>query len=440
MTYEQTIDYLFHRLPMFSRIGPAALKKDITNTVRLCDKLSNPQNTFRSIHVGGTNGKGSTCHMIAAILQTSGYKTGLYTSPHLRDFRERIKINGEMIPKEQVVHFVEQMEDSITEIEPSFFELTVAMAFDYFRKEQVDIAVIEVGLGGRLDSTNVISPEFSIITNIGWDHMNILGNSIEEIALEKAGIIKKNTPVITGWNKYAAATKVLSQVAGAQDVPLIKAEEEFIPLEHRDLEDFLELNVLEKLSGTETIYQIDLHGHYQKYNLSVVLAACRLFRQNNWKIEDEHIMHALRNIKRITGFAGRYEIIHHQPAIILDVAHNEDGFREVVSQFSNLAVGGANLHIVLGMVRDKDISNVLSFLPANAKYYFTMASIPRALPVNLLVEEAGRKGLRGEKFDSVNIAIDAALKMANEKDFILVCGSVFLVGEVDIVKYTTQSV
>ena len=378
--------------------------------------------------------------MLAAILQCAGYKTGLYTSPHLREFRERIRINGHMIPKKQVIHFVESMQDAIDEIQPSFFELTVAMAFDYFRKEQVDIAVIEVGLGGRLDSTNVISPEFSVITNIGWDHMNILGNSIEEIALEKAGIIKQNTPVIIGWNKYAVAKEVLSDVAGQLKAPLFKAAEEFIPIAYRHAEGYLEVDIHEKDAGTDTTYRLDLQGYYQKYNLSVVLMACRILRNNKWKIDEEDIRTALKKTKKVTGFAGRYESIHHQPEIILDVAHNEDGIREVISQFTNATADPARLHIVLGMVKDKDIEMVLSILPTKARYYFTMAAIPRALDVKLLADQARSKGLTGEEFDNVNSAIDSALQVAQENDFILVCGSVFIVGEVDIDRFTTHRV
>jgi len=320
----------------------------------------------------------------------------------------------------------------------------VAMAFDYFRKEHVDIAVIEVGLGGRLDSTNIILPELSVITNIGWDHMNILGNSIEEIALEKSGIIKTQTPVITGWNQHNAADFILSEVAAKLNAPLIHAATQFSPFQLRTTNGFLEIAMRQQPEGLIGYYTLDLLGHYQQYNLSSVLAACKVLLTQGWEMSDQHIQHALRNTKKITGFSGRYEIIHHHPDIILDVAHNEDGIRELVQQFStipeNAGLQQPKLHIILGMVKDKDIDKVLSMLPQSATYYFTNASIPRAMPVNMLSAKARSRGLLGMEFDDVNQAIDASLQNAKEYDTILVCGSVFVVGEVNVSKYSTQEV
>ena len=427
MNYQQTIDYLFTRLPMFSRVGAAAIKKDLHNTIILCEALDNPHQKFKSIHVAGTNGKGSVSHMLAAILQTAGYKTGLYTSPHLHDFRERIKINGQMITEEYVIDFTKRIQPLIEEIEPSFFEITVAMAFEYFAKEKVDIAIVEVGLGGRLDSTNIITPELSVITNIGWDHMNLLGDSLEKIAGEKAGIIKPNTPVVVG-EVIPESRNVFEQKAKSQNTELHYAQEEFSLLSNDYRQESLQVEVKEKSSAAVLQYEIDLPGIYQTKNILTVLSSVRQLQQKHWKISEEHLQSALKQTKQINGLHGRWEVIHHNPTLVLDVVHNEDGMKQVAAQLAKSKYN--QLHIVIGMVKDKDISSVLSLLPKDATYYFTKAHIPRALPETDLQTKALAFDLKGEIFADVNEAIKVALQKAAVDDLILVCGSVFLVGEV----------
>ena len=427
MNYAETIEYLFSRLPMFSRIGAAAFKKDLTNTLKLCEFLDIPQDKFKSIHVAGTNGKGSVSHMLAAILQTAGFKTGLYTSPHLKDFRERIKIDGEYISKEFVVDFTERIKPLIEEIEPSFFEITVAMAFEYFAQEKVDIAVIEVGLGGRFDSTNVIVPELSIITNIGWDHMNMLGNSLDKIAFEKAGIIKKNIPVIVG-EVLPETENVFTEIAKEKKSPLFIASEKR-KVANWDWKDHELIVELEQLHKTDhKFYHLDLLGLYQLKNLITALEACSQL-QSEWKLNDEIIQKALKQVKKMTGLHGRWEVIHKDPLVILDVAHNEDGFKQLAEQIE--VTDHNNLHIIIGMVKDKEIERILSLLPKHAHYYFTRAQIPRAMSEDELAVKATIAGLNGESFSEVNAALQAALNKAHKDDLILVCGSVFLVGEVN---------
>lgn len=429
MTYQETIEYLFTRLPMFSRIGAAAMKKDLHNTIELCASLGNPHHQFKTIHVAGTNGKGSVSHMLAAVLQTAGYKTGLYTSPHLHDFRERIKINGEMISEETVIDFTKRIQPMIDELEPSFFEISVAMAFDYFAAQHVDIAVIEVGLGGRLDSTNIITPQLSVITNIGWDHMNILGNSLEEIAFEKAGIIKNRVPVVIG-ETIPESKDVFLQKAKDCNAPLALAQQMFTVQQFSTSADALSLSLIEKQSKNSLTYELDLPGIYQTKNLLTVLAAIRELQKMNWNISEEHIKSALKHTKQINGLHGRWELIRINPTLVLDVGHNEDGVKQIVRQLTQCTY--KQLHIIIGMVKDKEISKVLALLPADAVYYFTRSHIPRALPEDELKKGAHTFGLKGESFDDVNIAIGKALQNANAEDLILVCGSVFLVGEVDV--------
>ena len=433
MTYAETINYLFEKLPMFSRIGASAFKKDLTNTLLLCEALGNPQNRFKSIHVAGTNGKGSTSHMLAAILQTGGYKTGLYTSPHLKDFRERIKINGEWCAENFVRDFTQRIQPLIDEIEPSFFEITVAMAFDYFAKQKVDIAVIEVGLGGRFDSTNVITPELSIITNIGWDHMNMLGDTLEKIAFEKAGIIKKGIPVIIGEvipvTKPVFEQKVDSLSVDGLISPIIYAEEERYITEFQYKLTQLTVEVVDKKRDTHNIYHLDLSGIYQTKNLLTVLAAAHCLQLKGWKTDTDIIQKALPHVKRLTGLHGRWEIIHQHPTIVLDVAHNLDGMVQIKKQLE--LSDYHQLHIIIGMVKDKEIEGVLALLPKHAHYYFTRAQIPRALHGDDLMHRAKKLGLQGNAFGNVQEAMKNALSHAHENDMILICGSVFLVGEVN---------
>ncbi len=426
MNYQETVDYLFNKLPMFSRLGAAAYKKDLTNTILLCEAIGDPQKKIKTIHVAGTNGKGSTSHMLAAILQTAGYKTGLYTSPHLHDFRERIKINGAVCTEEFVVNFTKKIQPQIEKIEPSFFEITVAMAFDYFAQEQVDIAVIEVGLGGRLDSTNIIEPEISVITNIGWDHMNLLGNTLEAIAGEKAGIIKPHIPVIIG--EAIAETKPVFDAA-AINSPIIYAQEKRYMSDWINEDHHLRITVVDKEKNEYESYLLDLTGLYQSKNLITVLEACTQLNRLGWNINKPCIHKALQSVKKLTGLHGRWEIIQHYPRVVMDVGHNVDGIRAINQQLelSNYQ----HLHIVFGMVKDKDISAVLQLLPIHASYYFTKATIPRAMDEIALQEAALAFGLNGHSFIEVNQAIKEALSNATPNDLILVCGSVFLVGEVN---------
>lgn len=413
---------------MFSRIGAAAYKADLTNTIRLCNTLGNPQHKFKSIHVAGTNGKGSTSHMLAAILQTAGYKTGLYTSPHLKDFRERIKVNGEMVSEEFVILFTERIRPRIEEIEPSFFEITVAMAFEYFAQQEVDIAIIETGLGGRLDSTNVIVPELSIITNIGWDHMNLLGNSLEKIAAEKAGIIKETIPVVVG-EVIPETISIFEETAYEKNAPLSIAERKRHITDWNWEKHELVVEVASEHQTDHKIYHLDLQGVYQTKNLLTVLEACSILQQKGWKLDNDAIQQGLKHTKKITGLHGRWEVIHTSPLVVMDVAHNADGIRQLVQQAE--LISHDQLHIIIGMVKDKDIDRVLSLLPKTANYYFTKAKIPRALPENELMEKAGKLKLKGDSFPDVNEALEFALQHTHPDDLIIICGSVFLVGEVD---------
>ena len=428
MTYQQTIDYLFTRLPMFSRIGADAIKKDITNTVLLCESLGNPHTRFKSVHIAGTNGKGSVSHMLAAILQTAGYKTGLYTSPHLKDFRERIRINGEMIPQNFVVDFVKRMQPDIEEMNPSFFEITVAMAFDFFAMEKVDIAVVEVGLGGRLDSTNIITPELSVITNIGWDHMNVLGNSLEKIAFEKAGIIKKNIPVIVG--ESSGSTKsVFEKVAEEKEAPLVFADQIRYVSGWNYEKTHLSVEIANNVKDEHHVYTLDLTGYYQSKNLITVLEVVSALKNQDWNLSEAQVQKGLQYVKKLTGLHGRWEVIHHHPTVVLDVGHNPDGIKQIVAQVELTDYN--DLHIIIGMVKDKDVETILKILPKEARYYFTRANIPRAIPEKDLCERGKKAGLEGNYYPNVNGALQAATKQASKEDLIVVCGSVFVVGEVE---------
>ena len=429
MNYQETIDYLFHTLPMFSRMGAVAIKKDITNTVRLCESLGNPQNKFKTIHIAGTNGKGSTSHMLAAILQTAGYKTGLYTSPHLKDFRERIKVNGMMCEEAFVVDFTQRIQPLIDEIEPSFFEITVAMAFEYFVEQQVDIAVVEVGLGGRLDSTNIITPELSVITNIGWDHMNMLGETLEKIAFEKAGIIKERVPVVIG-EISAASRPVFEQKAKDCFSPIFFAQEQQYIADWKYEHHQLIVEVAHHNNDAREGYHLDLPGIYQTKNLLTVLESAHQLHLKGWKTDIPTIQKALPHVKQLTGLHGRWELIQYDPVVVLDVGHNEDGIKQIAEQLEFATYN--HLHIVIGMVKDKEVEKVLALLPHHATYYFTKAQIPRALEAEDLRRKAEDLRLEGEAYTTVKAAVQAALTNADKKDMILVCGSVFVVGEVNL--------
>ena len=427
MNYTETLDFLYSKLPMFTRIGETALKKDLTNTLALCESLGNPQESFKSIHVAGTNGKGSTSHMLAAILQKAGYKTGLYTSPHLKDFRERIRINGKMAPKAFVTAFVKQQMKVIERIEPSFFEVTVAMAFSYFAIEEVDIAIIEVGLGGRLDSTNIIHPELSIITNISMDHVNILGDTLPKIAFEKAGIIKAGVPAIVGT--YDEATKdVFINKATEEGTSLAFATERYAVEAVRQVDDLLMLNILRDGEIYYKDLALDLSGSYQQYNIPAVIAAIDQLNQQGFNISAAHVYDALREVKKLTGLQGRWQKLSDKPLVICDTGHNVAGITEVLKNIG--ATPHKQLHFVIGMVKDKDISKILDMLPKTASYYFTQPNLERALPVESLQEQAMAYQLKGNAYPRVSEALAAAKLAATTDDLIFVGGSTFVVAEV----------
>jgi dihydrofolate synthase/folylpolyglutamate synthase len=404
MNYQETLDYLFTQLPMYQRVGKAAYKVDLSNTFLLCKLLGNPENKFKSIHIAGTNGKGSTSHMIASVLQEAGYKVGLYTSPHLKDFRERIKINGQMITEDEVVMFVGKYKDQFEQINLSFFEWTVGLAFDYFSNQQVDIAVVETGLGGRLDSTNVLTPEVSVITNIGLDHTQFLGESLKEIAKEKAGIIKLKTPIIIGETQKETES-VFNQKAKEMKAPIYFAD-------------------VKKSQN----YQTDLNGNYQQKNLKTALVTIQVLKEKRWKIPEENIKKGLLSVVENTGLLGRWQVLGESPLIVCDTGHNKEGIEEIVKQLEKIPYN--NLHVVFGAVNDKSIDNVLELLPSNANYYFCQANIPRALDVNELLKLAQQKELKGRKYKTVKDALNSAKENALEDDMIFVGGSTFVVAEV----------
>lgn len=426
MDYNEAVEYLYARLPMFTRDGVSAFKKDLTNTLKLCEALGNPQHRFKAIHIAGTNGKGSTSHMLAAILQTAGYKTGLYTSPHLLDFRERIRINGELIPQQSVSDFVNVHQPLIESIQPSFFEVTVALAFDYFATRQVDIAVVETGLGGRLDSTNVITPLLSIITNIGYDHTNMLGNTLQEIANEKAGIIKPGIPtVISEWQPEVS--DVFERIAAERSSRLIYASRQWRVIgQHRDHDNlYLRAKHVDE-SGEET-YMLDLRGSYQAKNLPGALCAVDELEQVGFSIGDAAIRQGLKQVQQLTGLMGRWQTLSADPLVICDTGHNEDGWREVLANIA--ATPYRKLHMVIGVMRDKDLGRMLPLLPKNADYYFCQVDMPRALLAEELCIESINYGLRGNAFGSVVEALQAAKQEADKDDLIFIGGSTFVVAD-----------
>lgn len=427
MNYEQTLDFLYSKLPMFTRVGASAFKKDLTNTILLCAAIDNPQDKFKSIHVAGTNGKGSTSHMLASVLQAQGYKTGLYTSPHLKDFRERIRINGKMMPKGAVVDFVAAQRSLMEEIQPSFFEVTVAMAFDHFAKNEVDIAVIEVGLGGRLDSTNIITPLISVITNISLDHMNMLGNTIEEIAGEKAGIIKNNIPVIIGETQDKSSAVFITK-AEEVNAPIVFADQHLKAADFELEDNLLSLSVFQEDKIKYKNLKSDLTGIYQHKNILTVLEALHVLDiETEFKIAEKSIYTGLKSVKNDTGLQGRWQILQTSPLVICDTGHNEAGITEVVKNISQTPY--ENLHIVFGMVNDKDISKVLSLLPKDAAYYFCKPDLERGLSTAELARQAATFNLHGEAYPSVSIAKETAIKNAGPSDLVFIGGSTFVVAE-----------
>jgi dihydrofolate synthase/folylpolyglutamate synthase len=430
MDYTETLQYLYNRLPMFQRIGKAAYKADLNNTIALCEHLGNPQRQFRCIHIAGTNGKGSSSHIIAATLQSAGYKVGLYTSPHLKNFTERIRLNGQEIPQNEVVEFVEKNRSFIEKISPSFFELTVGMAFEYFAKEKVDFAVIEVGLGGRLDSTNIIEPILSLITNISYDHQDLLGDTLSKIAFEKAGIIKSNTPIVIS-QRQNEVEEVFLQKSSLENAPIFFASDYFKAVRHPKT-GFIDLFEGEKCILSNL--QLDLKGQYQTLNIVGIAQALKVLQQTqNVKLTLEDWRKGIENASKMTGLKGRWQKIQESPIIICDIGHNEDGIRQVLESlaFEYNRQPYKQLHWVFGTVNDKDLSKVLKLLPQNAHYYFCQANIPRALDANILAEQANLFGLKGVAIKEVNEALQMAKQNADKEDFILVGGSTFVVAEVE---------
>ena len=389
---------------MYQRVGQSAYKADLAATIKLANYLDNPEKSFKSVHVAGTNGKGSTSHMLASVFQEAGYKTGLYTSPHLKDFRERIKINGEMISQQYVSSFVEKHKTFFVSNQLSFFEMTVGLAFDYFRSEKVDIAIIEVGMGGRLDSTNIITPEVSVITNIGLDHTQFLGNTLEKVAFEKAGIIKTAVPASIG-ETLPETKRVFEEIASEKNAPIVFAE-----------------------TCDATSYTSDLKGFYQQKNIRTVISTLRILQKKGWNISEENIQKGLMNTVRNTGLMGRWQLLKNNPKVICDTAHNKEGLQLVMEQLASEDF--QKLHIVLGVVSDKDLASVLPLFPQNAAYYFCKPNIPRGLEASLLLTKARGFGLLGEEYISVSKAYKTALKRALPSDLVFVGGSTFVVAEV----------
>ncbi len=429
-SYSDTLDYLYNQLPMFQRIGPAAYKNSLDNTWQLDEMYQSPHRKFPTLHVAGTNGKGSVSHMLAAVLQSAGYRTGLYTSPHLKDFRERIRINGMMIPRFEVIRWLNRFLklNRKARLEPSFFELTMAMAFDYFAREKVDAAVIEVGLGGRLDSTNIIIPEVSIITNISYDHQMFLGNTLPEIAGEKAGIIKPGIPVVV--SQWQPETEdVFRQKALRENAPIWFAGREYhagystIGLDGRQVFNFRKGEEI-RFPGLKT----DLLGIYQRLNLPAVLKTIELMVAKGWDIPDKAVYAGVADVTRLTGLQGRWQVIGHNPLVVCDTGHNEDGIRQVTEQIRQTPY--KKLHVVFGTVSDKNPDKVLALLPQEAVYYFTRAQLPRALDQQLLGEKAASFGLSGKSYPTVKEAFAAAKAAAGRHDLVFVGGSNFVVAEI----------
>ncbi|MGA0075045.1 MAG: bifunctional folylpolyglutamate synthase/dihydrofolate synthase [Flavobacteriaceae bacterium] len=403
MNYQETTEWMFARLPMYQQKGASAYSGKLAPVRSLVAHLGHPEQRFKSIHIAGTNGKGSSSHMLSAVLQEAGYKVGLYTSPHLKDFRERIKINGDLAPQSFVVDFISQHKEFIESHQLSFFELTVGMALDYFAQEQVDIAVIEVGLGGRLDATNIITPEISLITNIGWDHMDLLGHTLVEIAAEKAGIIKSGVPVVISQTQDEVKNVFLTSAQQAS-APIVFADQQ----KHPD-------------------YLCDLQGSYQKKNIQGVLSVLHHLAKA-WGITDKHIRSGLSQVQKLTGFQGRWQVLSSRPTCVADTAHNVDGLTLTLQQLQSTP--HKQLHLVLGFVKDKDLSAVLPLFPKTAHYYFCAPQMMRALPATSLRDIAQMHGLNGSAYGSVNQAFEAAKSQADAEDLIYVGGSTFVVAEV----------
>lgn len=429
MTYSESVHYIFSHLPMYQRIGPAAYKANLDNTYRLMDVLNQPQHKFKSIHIAGTNGKGSTSHMLASVFQEAGYKTGLYTSPHLKDFRERIRIDGKMIPKHVVTRFINTYFTELEKISPSFFEMSMALAFSWFAKEQIDIAIVEVGMGGRLDSTNVIYPDLTVITNIGLDHTSFLGDTIEKIATEKAGIIKHRVPLIVGQTQ-TETTPVFENLVKENDASISYADQKWtLNVEERCLlpQPRIVFSAYRENSGIFPKCVCPLAGIYQEHNYKTVLEACYQLRNIGYRLSNKNIVLGIKNVISNTGFMGRWTVLNSTPPIIFDTGHNHHGLSEVMLQLKSQTYN--QLHIVLGMVDDKDHALLLNLFPKHAHYYFCQPSVPRGLDAEILKGIANRIGIFGECYQSAKSALNAAKKNSLGDDLIFVGGSTFTVAD-----------
>lgn len=427
MRYKETLDFMFSQLPMFQRIGAAAYKANLDNTLALCELTGHPQKDFKAIHVAGTNGKGSVSHMIASIMQENNLKTGLFTSPHLSDFRERIKIDGKMIEKDFIVEFVDKYKADFEKIKPSFFEMTFAMAICWFKENKVDIAIIETGMGGRLDSTNVITPLLSIITNISPDHTQFLGKTLEAIAHEKAGIIKPGIPVVIGETNPVTAP-VFTQKASLGQSPLFFADKMVEVIAELTPQDEALMNVTALIHGFSLKFSSPLTGHYQLKNIATVIAAMETLKNTYPDFEAIALRDGINNTIENTGLKGRWQILNTKPLTICDIAHNPDGITQIVTQLSRMTYN--KLHFVIGIVNDKDIKEILRLLPGDATYYFCKADIPRGLDANELKALAETECLHGEAYDSVQLAKANAEKAAQQNDLIFIGGSAFVVAEI----------
>ena len=427
MNYAETTNWMFNKFPMYQKIGAKAYKPDLGNITELLDFLGNPQNSFKTVHVAGTNGKGTVSHTLASIFQECGYKTGLYTSPHLLDFRERIRINGQMIPEQNVIDFIGDNKEKFEEMQLSFFEMATGMAFDYFAKEKVDIAIIEVGLGGRLDSTNVIHPELSVITNISMDHVSMLGDTLAEIAVEKAGIIKPNTPVVIGETQ-PETKDVFIKKAQECSAPIYFADQ-IIDCDKIHIEslDYQKFDIWKNNELYIEAVEFPLLGYYQKKNLATVICAIEILKEK-FNIDKKDIVNGLEFVVKNTNLMGRWQILCRQPLVIADTGHNVGGIKEIVMQLSDMTF--RKLHFVLGCVNDKDIDGILHLLPHYADYYFCKADIPRGLDANILAAKALEAGLRGNVYESVQQAYNSALNNAHFDDVVFIGGSNFTVAEI----------
>ncbi len=427
MNYNKTLAYIMDQLPMYQRIGHAAYRSGLDNTLKLDAYFGSPHQQFKTIHVAGTNGKGSVSHMLASVLQEAGYKTGLYTSPHLVDFRERIRINGNRITKKFIAEFISKNQAFFNTFSPSFFEISVFLAFEYFVQNLVDIAIIEVGLGGRLDATNIISPLLSVITNIGRDHMEILGDTLQKIATEKAGIIKPNTPCVIG-EKQPEIFPVFKKICEQHNSRMIRADEQYaIPYSLTSTDGYQVFNVKKNGEIRYANLKCELMGHYQRKNTTTVLASLDELISTGLLIKEKDIYSGIRKVVQNTGLLGRWQLIRANPVVVCDTAHNPDGMKVLMQQVAETA--RKQLHLIIGFVYDKDIPETLKYLPANARYYFTRLSVPRTMDENDLMKNASSLGFAGKSYSHVKAAYDDALQHAGNDDLILITGSNFLVAD-----------